>query len=89
VKTKKIPMRKCLVSQELFPKEELLRIVKTPNDEVVVDVSGKINGRGAYIYPSVENFEKAKKNKVLEKALEIKISDDVYERIEKVIKAIK
>ncbi len=60
---RKIPMRKCVVSNERFPKKELIRVVRTPEGEVVIDTTGKKNGHGAYIQKSKETFEKAKKNK--------------------------
>ena len=62
---RKIPMRKCVVTQELFPKQELIRVVRTPENEVVVDITGKKNGHGAYIQKSLETLEKAQKNKAL------------------------
>ena len=81
MKQKKIPMRSCVVTGEKLPKRELLRIVRTTDGTVVCDLSGKINGRGAYIKKDVDVLEKAKKTKALEKALEVKISDEVYEKI--------
>lgn len=72
---RKIPMRKCVVSNERFPKKELIRVVRTPEGEVVIDTTGKKNGHGAYIQKSKETFEKAKKNKALARALEIEIPD--------------
>lgn len=85
LKTKKIPMRSCVVTSEKFPKKELLRIVKTKEGEILVDETGKINGRGAYIKKDISVLEKARKSKVLEKVLETVISDDVYEEISKII----
>jgi predicted RNA-binding protein YlxR (DUF448 family) len=64
---------------------ELLRIVKTTDGTVVADVSGKINGRGAYIKKDIDVLEKAIKNKILDKQLETTISDDVYDEIRKII----
>ena len=85
MKVKKIPMRSCVVTGERLPKKELLRIVKTPEGEVKPDLSGKLNGRGAYIKMDVETLEKAKKTKALERHLEVKIDDNVYEEIRNVI----
>ncbi len=82
---KKIPLRKCVATQEQLPKKELLRIVKTPEGEVKVDVSGKANGRGAYLKKSIDALNLAKKKKCLDKSLECTISEDVYAEIEKVI----
>lgn len=83
---KKIPLRKCLATQEICPKKDLIRIVKNNLGEVFVDVAGKANGRGAYLKKSVEAIEKAKKSKCLDKALECKVEDDIYEQLFKLIK---
>ena len=82
---KKIPMRRCLATNESFPKKELLRIVRTPEGEVKVDLTGKMNGKGAYISRSREALEIAKKKKVLARALETEIPEAVYEQIAQVI----
>ena len=85
MKKRKIPMRSCIVTREKLPKQELLRIVRTTDNSVVADVSGKINGRGAYIKRDIVVLEKAKKSKILERQLETTISDDVYDEIKKII----
>ena len=85
MKNKKIPMRSCVVTKEKLPKGELLRIVKTPEGIVTADISGKLNGRGAYIKKDILVLEKAKKSKILEKILETEIGMDVYDEIEKII----
>ena len=85
MKNKKIPMRSCVVTKEKLPKNELLRVVKTPEGEVMADISGKLNGRGAYIKKDMAVLEKAKKSKVLERVLETEISDEVYEKINEII----
>ena len=85
MKVKKIPMRTCVVSNERFPKGELLRIVKTPEGEVKPDLTGKLNGHGAYIKKDEEVLNKAIKTKALEHHLECEISNDVYEEIRKII----
>ena len=82
---KKIPLRKCLASGESLPKKELLRIVRTPEGEVKVDITGKLNGKGAYLKKSMEALEVAKKKNLLSKALEVNVDDEVYKEIEKVI----
>ena len=82
---KKLPLRKCVVTQERLPKKDLLRIVKNNEGEVFVDLSSKANGRGAYIKKDVAVLELAMKNKNLERALECSIPETVYERIRKVI----
>ena len=86
MKVKKIPMRMCSVTRERFPKNELLRVVKTPEDTIEVDLTGKLNGHGAYIKKDLEVLEKAKKTKALNRALEIEIPDTVYTEIEEIIK---
>lgn len=83
---KKIPLRKCLATQEICPKKDLIRIVKNNLGEVFVDVTGKANGRGAYLKKSVEAIEKARKSKCLDKVLECKVEDDIYEQLFKLIK---
>lgn len=81
MKIRKIPMRSCVVTHEKYPKQELLRIVRTPENEVKVDLSGKINGHGAYIKKDKEVIEKAKKSKALERYLEITFTDEIYEEM--------
>lgn len=81
MKVKKIPLRTCVVTREKLPKAELLRIVRTPEGEVLVDEIGKMNGRGAYIKRDVQVLEQAKKKKILERHLECSIEESVYEDI--------
>lgn len=83
---KKIPMRRCVITHEQFPKKELLRIVRTPEGDVRVDVTGKMNGRGAYIKKDIEVMNLAKKNKALERALEVSIPEDFWIELENVLK---
>ena len=78
-------MRKCLATNESFPKKDLLRIVRTPEGEIKVDITGKLNGKGAYISKSVEALRLARKNAVLKKAFEVDIPASVYEEIERII----
>lgn len=80
---KKIPMRTCVITGEKLPKKELIRIVRTTDGNVVIDSTGKINGRGAYLKKDVETFEKAQKSKVLNKKLEVDIPDEIYENLKK------
>ncbi len=82
---KKIPMRKCLASGESLPKKELLRIVRTPEGEVKVDTTGKLNGKGAYLKKSLDALQIAKKKNLISKALEVSVDEEVYKEIEKVI----
>ena len=82
MKQKKIPMRSCVVTGEKLPKRELLRIVRTTDGTVVCDLSGKINGRGAYIKKDVDVLEKlVEEHPVIEKILECTISDETYEEV--------
>ena len=78
-------MRRCVVTNESFPKKELLRIVKNKEGIVSVDTSGRANGKGAYIKKDLAVLEMAKKKNALGRALETTISDDIYAQIERVI----
>ncbi|MBU0997452.1 MAG: YlxR family protein [Firmicutes bacterium] len=78
-KVKKIPLRKCVVSGERLEKKNLFRVVKTPEGKVIVDPTGKANGRGAYVSKDKNVIMKAKKSKVLERHLETPIDDQVYD----------
>ncbi len=82
---KKIPMRRCLATNESFPKKELLRIVRTPEGEVKVDQTGKLNGKGAYLSRSEEALAIARKKKVFDRALEVTVPEEIYEEIERII----
>ena len=85
MKVKKIPVRTCVITKEALPKKELLRIVRTPEGEIKVDESGKLNGRGAYIKKDLEVLEKARKSKLLDKKLECEIEDSVYDNIKEIL----
>ena len=82
---KKVPLRTCIVSHEKCEKKDLLRVVRTPLGEVLYDSTGKLNGKGAYLKKSIEVINKAKKTKILEKALGVSISDEVYDNLERII----
>lgn len=86
MKVKKIPLRTCVITKEQLPKKELLRVVRTPEGEVKVDETGKLNGRGAYIKKDIAVLEKAKKTGSLAKRLECNIEENVYEEIKNIIK---
>ena len=86
--TKKIPQRKCVGCQELKGKKEMLRILRTENGEIVLDTTGRKNGRGAYLCYSRECFEKAVKSRGLERALKVAVTSDTYEELKKEIDAI-
>ena len=85
MKVRKVPLRTCVITKESLPKNELLRVVRTPEGDVKVDETGKLNGRGAYIKKDISVLEKAKKSKILEKRLEVEIEDAVYEEIKNII----
>ena len=78
---KTIPMRSCVVTGEKLPKKELIRVVRTPEGKVIVDESGKANGRGAYLKKSIETFEKAEKSKILNRKLEVEVPNSIYDEL--------
>lgn len=80
---KKVPMRQCVGCQEMKSKKEMLRILKTAEDEIVLDATGRKNGRGAYLCFSKECLLKAQKNKGLERSLKMAIPPAVYDSLEK------
>ena len=80
---RKIPMRKCVGCGEMKPKKELMRVLRTEENEFVLDTTGKKNGRGAYLCLSKDCFEKAVKNKGLERSFKQAIPTEVYDRLEK------
>lgn len=79
---RKIPMRKCIATGEHFPKKDLLRIVRTPQGELAIDVSGRTNGHGAYLKKDIEAVRLAKKKGSLKQALEMDIPEEFWEEIE-------
>ena len=83
-KVRKIPMRMCVVSREKLPKKELIRVVRT-SDGVVIDETGKVNGRGAYVKKDLNVIEKAEKTKILEKHLEVSIPTEIYDKLKEII----
>ena len=85
MKVKKVPLRSCVITKEQLPKQELLRIVRTPFGEVKVDETGKLNGRGAYIKRELSVVDKAKKSKALERHLEVNVPDTIYEELKNII----
>lgn len=86
MKQRKIPLRSCVVTREKYPKQELIRIVRTPEGMVIIDETGKANGRGAYIKKDLAVLEKAKKSNVLKRQLEVDIPEEIYEQLEARIK---
>ena len=82
---KKIPLRTCVATKEKLPKKELIRVVRTKEGNVIVDESGKANGRGAYLKKDKEVFKLAKKNKILNRHLEVEVKDEIFEELEKLV----
>lgn len=82
---KKIPMRTCIITKEKLPKKELIRVVRTPEGEIVIDEIGKVNGRGAYLKKDIEVIKKAKNNKVLNRVLEVELPNSIYEKLEEIV----
>ena len=80
---KKIPLRQCVGCNEMKSKKEMLRVLKTAEEEVVLDTTGKMNGRGAYLCKNAECLKKAMKHKGLERSLKMEIDKSVYEKLEK------
>ena len=84
---KKIPMRQCTGCREMKPKRELIRVVKSPENEILLDFKGKAQGRGAYVCKNQECLKKAIKSKALERSLEIPIPDEIYAQLREQMEA--
>ena len=82
---RKIPLRKCVVTQEMKPKKELIRVVRNKEGEVFVDESGKRNGRGAYLSKSLEVVEAAQKSGILNRHLNAEIDESLYEQLRQTV----
>ncbi|MBO5424280.1 MAG: YlxR family protein [Lachnospiraceae bacterium] len=80
---KQIPLRQCTGCRQMMPKNELVRVIRTPEGEVKLDKTGKMNGRGAYMCSNINCFNQAVKSKGLSRALKIDIPEDIYEAIGK------
>lgn len=85
---KKVPLRTCVGCGESKSKKELIRVIRTPESNIVIDTTGKKNGRGAYICPKMSCLMKAVKNKGLERSLKVSIPDEVYEQLKEEMGAI-
>ena len=85
---KKVPLRQCVGCGEMKSKKEMLRVLKTAEDEIVLDATGKKNGRGAYICADSECLKKAEKSKGLERSLKTAIPKEIYEQLEEEMEAI-
>lgn len=81
MKEKKLVLRTCVCSKEVCEKKDLLRVVRTPEKTVIVDLKGKANGRGAYLKKDKEVILKAQKYKILDKKLEVEVPDSIYEEL--------
>ncbi|MCS7461853.1 YlxR family protein [Paenibacillus doosanensis] len=82
MKQRKIPLRKCVACQEMMPKKELIRVVKTPSDDIIIDLTGKKAGRGAYLCGKLSCFKLAKKSRALDRALKQAVSPEIYDALE-------
>lgn len=80
---KKIPMRQCVGCGEMKGKREMMRVLKTPEGPIVLDVTGRKNGRGAYLCKNLDCLKKARKNKGLERSFKMSIPEEVYDNLEK------
>ena len=85
MKVKRVPLRTCVITKEKLDKRDLIRVVRTPEQNVVVDPTGKLNGKGAYLKKDLEVIEKAKKNKALDRILEVPVPDSIYEELKSVL----
>ena len=86
MKQKKIPMRRCTGCNEQKPKNQLIRVVKSPENEISLDLTGKKSGRGAYICNNAECLRKARKSRRIDRTFEMTIPDEVYDSLEEQIK---
>ncbi|MBQ7432757.1 MAG: YlxR family protein [Lachnospiraceae bacterium] len=84
---KKVPLRQCVGCGEMKPKKEMVRIIKTAEDEILMDTTGKKNGRGAYICKSSACLTQARKNRGLERSLKSPIAPEIYELLQKEMEA--
>lgn len=85
---KKIPLRQCIGCGEMKSKKEMIRVIKTAEGEILLDATGRKNGRGAYLCPSMECFKKAVKGRGLERSFKMTIPREVYETLEKEMEEI-
>lgn len=85
---KKIPLRQCIGCGEMKDKREMLRVLRTAEGEIVLDATGKKNGRGAYLCPSMECYRKAKKSRGLDRSFKMTVPAEVYDRLEKEMEEI-
>lgn len=86
IKEKRVPLRKCVVTNEQHPKKEMYRIVRTPENQVIIDLVGKEKGHGAYISKTKEAIQMAKKKKILNRYLEVEVPEEVFNQLEQLLK---
>lgn len=84
---KKIPLRQCTGCREMKPKKELIRVVRSPENEISLDFRGKAQGRGAYVCPDMTCLKKAIKSKALERSLEVSIPEEIYAQLREQMEA--
>ncbi|MFD1018224.1 RNase P modulator RnpM [Thalassobacillus hwangdonensis] len=82
-RSKKIPLRKCVVTKEMKAKQQLIRVVRNKEGEVFVDETGKMNGRGAYVSKDLDIIEKAKSQDILSRQLNTKVDEMIYEELKR------
>ena len=85
---KKVPLRQCIGCGEMKSKKEMIRVIKTADEEILLDATGRKNGRGAYLCPSMECMKKAVKSKCLERSFKMAIPKEVYDALEKEMEAL-
>lgn len=85
-KNRKIPLRKCVVTGEMLPKQQLIRIVRNKQGEVSIDLTGKLNGRGAYLSKELSVIEQAEESKILNSHLKVPIDKSIYVQLKKIVK---
>lgn len=85
MKKRKIPLRKCLISQKQYPKHEMIRVVLNKDEGLLVDASGKVNGRGAYLKLSSDNVDAAEKRRVFEREFKVDDASNIYLQLRELI----
>ena len=85
-KKRKVPLRKCVVTKQMLPKQELIRIVRNKQGEVTIDLTGKLNGRGAYLSKDLAVIEQAQESNILRSHLQVPIDDTIYTQLKEIVK---
>jgi len=81
LKRRKVPLRKCVACQQMKSKRELIRVVRTPDETIMIDLTGKKAGRGAYLCGDVKCFQLAKKSRAFDRALKVSVGAEIYEQL--------